>query len=309
MASQWLINNKKVKDWTIGGKKVKTLTLPNGKVLSFKQGFPIDDIDTATPNGLLYYTVGFSPEVYKNDDQLQIDNTIDGFSLVVDKDNNWYVSGNNKLYKNGTVLYNSVPTSENLSIDSDNNIYSIEFNTTVSSATRVFKNNQVLYSNIGASGTIGVDKNKNIYFSLQKTNSGPSTIYKNNVEIKTLPDAIISFGFDKDGNWYAACKDKKIYKNGNVAYTSGGTIRSMVVDKDGNVYYGGFKTMYKNSEVISTAPLSNAIWSIAVDKNGNWYAGTSDGKVYRNNTIIKTHNENILKIAVNAFGTTTGMWP
>lgn len=35
MASQWVINNKKVKDWTIGGKKVKSLTLANGKVINF----------------------------------------------------------------------------------------------------------------------------------------------------------------------------------------------------------------------------------------------------------------------------------
>lgn len=35
MSSQWVINNKKVKDWTIGGKKVKSLTLANGKVINF----------------------------------------------------------------------------------------------------------------------------------------------------------------------------------------------------------------------------------------------------------------------------------
>lgn len=57
MASQWVINNKKVKDWTIGGKKVKSITFPNGKVFEISE--------ETTPQGQLitaqeYQTMSFS---------------------------------------------------------------------------------------------------------------------------------------------------------------------------------------------------------------------------------------------------------
>jgi photosystem II stability/assembly factor-like uncharacterized protein len=193
------------------------------------------------------------------------------------------------------------------------------------------KDRRIVSSTVSKNGTVFVGTlSKGVFYS---TDSGENWVQSNDglTEI-----GIIKFIFDKKGNAYAlggnpygvkgddgfSCQN--IFKcsinanewidiNGNIPES---IFRSICINNDDHICIGTdlglfLSTDYGNSwQLINSGLGSSDIYSTAVDKNGNIYAGTNNGEVYFSNDNGKTWQtvftgfttQYIYSIAINSQG-------
>lgn len=114
--------------------------------------------------------------------------------IVIDKDNNWYGSGviDNKIYKNGTVIYSSSSTVWSMAVDSDGNWYAVTSNGVIKNGTSISSlSGNVIILDTNGNWFLGTDTNK---------------VYKNGTEIYSGANKIQHLGLTNEygsrtGNW------------------------------------------------------------------------------------------------------------
>ncbi len=275
--------NKEVIKITVGGKDL-TLTPPRPSWA--------DDI--------LYVT---GDDVYRGNTKI-FSNTIrdyDPDSIVVDKDNNWYTSVYNKLYKNGSELYSDTGTITSPVIDKDGNVY---YGTYYSASDGVYKNGSKIYSASHPVTQVRIGINGDVYWLENVGN-----IHKNDSLVRTL-SGTNNIAVDKDDNIYSANHDGKVYKNGSVIHTGSPDLGAwgIAVDKNGSVFWQSNGKIYKNDTQVNTSDVVYSSKNLAIDGDGRWVDGGGFNYYLRDDH--KTNTVGTVSFLAPAweYGARTGNW-
>lgn len=166
----------------------------------------------------------------------------------------WYSDSAGNVYLNGVKKYSHLEKVSGITCDKDGNVFYLVL------GKGVYKNGSLLYAN---------------------TFNDLST-YQGNIAVSTNGDVIYS-------------TNTKIYKNGvelNYHFWNGLTEENQGfrLDKDGNIYYPYNNDIYKNGASILSIYHEQSFNSILIDKDGNWFADSYDGKYVKNGVKVNDNH-------------------